>query len=766
MIIKGTKQLGKISRRSIAVNKTLPGGRKRSTPLVIQPIPSSGLELWLKADEGVITNGSEVTAWNDQSNNNNNAAGNVGVGTNPVLVTNSLNGKPGIQFNGNQILLTNNFYPVNYNTPITMIGVAKASASSVKGDQYTARWFETASSQNRFDTGLVFGPYNGTPAFGTTIGISHQGESNILNSNMGEDEVGLAIMINNGTDSKYYHNGVYKGSYAFGWNSGSTTDGGFAIGATYVPNLNLIGFKSTSTIYELIIYNRAISTQERQQVETYLNEKYNIIPAIPTNELSLWLKADKGVTYDGSNNVSAWEDQSTNENDASASIGQQPVYVANSLNGKPILRFNGTGKKMSLTNNIGGTEYTFFIVAKNNDNINGSMFLWTTDNSYGRYIGVIAAPSYNASARNKFVLSENDIGSGMGTLAWSSKLVNNNFFIGTAIQNGGGKAYANGSGSGSVNSIGSFSANNTFNLIGGYEFGYELDGDVAEIIAYNRVLSFEERQQIEAYLNQKYNIIPAIPAIPPNELSLWLKADEGVVTVEDSGSGDSGSSGAGVGVELLSTAVVAWNDQSGNNRNFTKSVANSGFPTLVDGAVRFTSNATYGDRNASILALPSNSLNFTTPYTLIAVVRAGPENSCVFSKSTDNNKRRKYQISVNGGNIYSLEGSGDIYFSYNTGTGNNVNIKRLIIAQYSSTNFGIMRYNGAQVASSNNNNTINQTNNAPILIGASPFQVGSGYNAEASRDMYVYEIIFYNRALSEQEMVQIETYLNTKYSIY
>jgi hypothetical protein len=212
--------------------------------------------------------------------------------------------------------------------------------------------------------------------------------------------------------------------------------------------------------------------------------------------------------------------------------------------------------------------------------------------------------------------------------------------------------------------------------------------------------------------------------------------------------------------------VTSWNDQSGNGKNFTKSISNTGYPTYSSNAVLFTATATYGDSNASILALPSSDLNFTTPYTLITVVKAGANNSCVFSKSNNDTKRRKYQISINGGVIYSLEGNGDVSFSHDTGTGDDVDIKRLIITQYSSTNFGIMRYNGAQVASSNNNNTINQTNNASIFIGASPFQEGTGYNAEASTEMYVYEILFYNRALTLDEIKKLEDYLNNKYLIY
>jgi hypothetical protein len=234
------------------------------------------------------------------------------------------------------------------------------------------------------------------------------------------------------------------------------------------------------------------------------------------------------------------------------------------------------------------------------------------------------------------------------------------------------------------------------------------------------------------------------------DLQVWLKADIGVVT--------SGSN------------VTAWNDQSGNNRNFEKSIPNTGFPTLVGSEVRFTATATYNSATASILALPSSSLNFTTPYTLISVSRAGGitgnQNAAVFSKSNDDVKRRKYQLSISGGILYSLEGNGDVGFQYDTGTGNNINVKRLVIIQYPSTTFGLMRYNGSQVETSNNSNTINQTNTAPVYIGASPFSSGIGYNAEASYDLRVSEILFYNRALTLTEIQQIENYLNLKYSVY
>lgn len=53
--------------------------------------------------------------------------------------------------------------------------------------------------------------------------------------------------------------------------------------------------------------------------------------------ISLWLKADAGVTLSGAN-VTAWADQSGNGNNFTGTAG----FLANTLNGKPVINFNGT----------------------------------------------------------------------------------------------------------------------------------------------------------------------------------------------------------------------------------------------------------------------------------------------------------------------------------------------------------------------------------------------------------------------------------------
>lgn len=64
--------------------------------------------------------------------------------------------------------------------------------------------------------------------------------------------------------------------------------------------------------------------------------------------LVLWLDASKGVTSDGSNRVTAWNDQSGKGNHATyvpndASVAVAPLLIANGVNGRPAVQFGNPG---------------------------------------------------------------------------------------------------------------------------------------------------------------------------------------------------------------------------------------------------------------------------------------------------------------------------------------------------------------------------------------------------------------------------------------
>ena len=237
-------------------------------------IPKNGLSLWLKADAGVILNNSNVSVWQDQSNNGNNAVAKDGEVT---VVENSLNGRPVLRFDGSSNLITNSFYPTNYNTPITIIAVSRASASDVRNSE-TARYVQTVNDRFDWDFGLTYGGYETeNPNFSVCYGKSYAGSDDIESSPMGENAIGLSIAINDGSTISNYLNGTLIGTANSSvWNNGGDAVGSFSIGSEVLQIPKAEGFFAKCDIAEIIIYKRALTTLERQEVENYLSNKYAI----------------------------------------------------------------------------------------------------------------------------------------------------------------------------------------------------------------------------------------------------------------------------------------------------------------------------------------------------------------------------------------------------------------------------------------------------------------------------------------------------------
>ncbi len=84
----------------------------------------------------------------------------------------------------------------------------------------------------------------------------------------------------------------------------------------------------------------------------------------------LWLKADTGVDATGGS-VSAWTDQSGNDNSASqGNPAHQPGHQANALNGQPAVQFDGTDDYLGVADDaaldlVG--DQTLFVVAQTSD---------------------------------------------------------------------------------------------------------------------------------------------------------------------------------------------------------------------------------------------------------------------------------------------------------------------------------------------------------------------------------------------------------------
>jgi len=214
--------------------------------------------------------------------------------------------------------------------------------------------------------------------------------------------------------------------------------------------------------------------------------------------VQLWLRADRGIeTEDGK--VTVWEDQSPAQNHAVSESGGRPRSVPNAINGMPVVRFDGAttylrvSHREELNTNSG---LTVFVVYSHQS---GFRLMQKKDNASG------------SQDDAWFVMP-------LGGLSVSGKLENGALFergqmyhLQTDVYDvnrGQIGIYSNGMLVAEVADIMHQMSNSDDVYIGkrhrpGSTEGH-LDGDIAEIIIFNRTLSQGEREKVERYLQEKY----------------------------------------------------------------------------------------------------------------------------------------------------------------------------------------------------------------------------------------------------------------------
>lgn len=227
-------------------------------------------------------------------------------------------------------------------------------------------------------------------------------------------------------------------------------------------------------------------------------------PAEPT--LGLWLKADAGITQSG-DLVSAWADQSAAGNDfAQASAGNQPRVIDGviPLGSMPVVRFNGTSAYLagpaSVYNNPQST--TFMVLQANDPGTNNWRFIFDTGSTrYQAFLDNRTAPNlgYGFDAGGRIVNAN--------ILPYDGR------YVVLATQANGAGSFSEIDGGGQVTgSIAGGTSGSPFHLgtrNSGVDHPYQ--GDIAEVLIYNRALDAAERGQVLGYLQAKYR---------PNELGL------------------------------------------------------------------------------------------------------------------------------------------------------------------------------------------------------------------------------------------------------
>lgn len=222
------------------------------------------------------------------------------------------------------------------------------------------------------------------------------------------------------------------------------------------------------------------------------------------SDLVVWLRADSEVTFDiPTKRVSAWADGSGNSNDvAQATKANQPLRNGyGGVNDKAYIEFDGTNDSFTSGSNLPiTTDFTIFEVSKI-DGATNALFGYERS-GVSIYLG-LSVNEFYASVSDGFglmttkTLVDNRFTNHIGILKKHNKRIDLQYYDAT------NSILKDNTNSG-------FDHNQTFNQntfsVGSYSGGQFLDGNVSELIIYNRALSDTEIADVKGYLNLKYKI--------------------------------------------------------------------------------------------------------------------------------------------------------------------------------------------------------------------------------------------------------------------
>jgi hypothetical protein len=213
---------------------------------------------------------------------------------------------------------------------------------------------------------------------------------------------------------------------------------------------------------------------------------------VPTAGLHLWLRADAGVSTSSGTSIAQWADQSGNGRNASMpSLPRQPAIVASALNGLPVVHFGGA-QSFVLDTHATPTQFTIFIVGRNT--------------KVGD-VSIILGPA--GSSPNNQLRWENDtnalfVGTGNNLPAVSVDIGGTRVYHALATEYDGAVMTVLRDGR-AVGSAG-FVTSGPWELasVGAFFSSIFLEGDLAEIMIYDRALATAEREAVDSYLRLKY----------------------------------------------------------------------------------------------------------------------------------------------------------------------------------------------------------------------------------------------------------------------
>jgi hypothetical protein len=750
-------------------------------------------QLWLDAsDLSAVTGSSPVSAWRDKSLNTLTSSTTSVTGTN-VLTPNAINGLSAILLNGSSSLTG---LTTGSGTTLTVCIVGtQSNTCAVSGGLVCLGRSGFADNTDAGSLAIT----NSTPlGSGLMVSTRTSVNSQIVNTggtgltNGSSASPFVYILVNDGTFVNTYLNGTVQTTENIS-RAGTFAYTNYVIGGRAGSTTNVF---YTGYIGEVLIFNSALTSTQINQVQGYLGWKWktNATMAITNpffriqpvmkyfnpndiNSCFVWLDGADTSTMTpnnpiGGTSITAWRDKSLNTVNYINGAGSIPNYVANNLIAPTYASGGGILFNPSLSGTFtNGTTQGFAAVGGFQLNITGFTAIvlaranGTTIFSYNSYFswsGTGQFLDFDANGSTTWTSISTDSGANANVTDYQTNFTLPNSVSIQCLQGTttGAFTYINGSVTELSSKVWSYTQTGTpvsSNVwIGNQAPGNRtFSGTIYELILYNTALSLLQRQQVEGYLANKWNIRSTLPATHPfryfppstalpfsptnlNNCVLWLD----------------GADPAGTGVVPGTGTLATWVDKSGNGFNASSQLTAA---TSTQNAVNGLNSISF---NGTSRYLTSVTGFTNTEYTIFVVQYTtsitGAVGSSGYQRTVHGSTGNQYVfIGTYNGNVATFSGSGS---AWNDITANSPNVYN-----YNSSRIVCMQVSGSILSPYTDGSS--QTTKTGTTGSFSSFYIGNDNANTQPWYGFISEIIIYTRVLSTQERQKVEGYLSEKWGL-
>ncbi len=203
--------------------------------------------------------------------------------------------------------------------------------------------------------------------------------------------------------------------------------------------------------------------------------------------------------------VTDWVNKAGGGSAVQGAAGSRPGYTLSAMNGGAVISFDGVNDWLGLTINTPETDYTEFVVYSSTD-ANGAFTTITSPvannaGSHDRQFGLSGGRLYNRLWSTEIITSAGTYNDGQGHIA----SITVNSASGQTIEADSTQVAAG------VKTSSNFNWDQGM-VIGGHSLLGPYQGDIAEVIMFDRVLTGEEYEIVEGYLAHKWGLTGNLPA--------------------------------------------------------------------------------------------------------------------------------------------------------------------------------------------------------------------------------------------------------------